>query len=123
MSTPLRFLPLDQIPPEHRESVAEVIRDHTFHRLGETDSFPCRRQPVPQPAQRAAGAADALEGPEYIAGAASEDRPEPLRGNGRLRVIGRLGLRAPNSRGFTSCSRTSTMSALMAPPESKPESS
>ena len=50
-STPRRFLPLDRIPTEHRESVSEVIRDHTFHRLGETDSFPCARQPVSQPAQ------------------------------------------------------------------------
>jgi hypothetical protein len=38
---PAEVLPLDQIPPEHRESVSEVIRDHTFHRLGEPDSFPC----------------------------------------------------------------------------------
>src|SRR5262245_3470045 len=38
---PAQILPLDRIPPEHRESVSEVIRDHTFHRLGETDNFPC----------------------------------------------------------------------------------
>ncbi len=38
---PAQILPLDQIPPEHRESLSEVIRDHTFHRMGETDSFPC----------------------------------------------------------------------------------
>jgi hypothetical protein len=38
---PAQILPLDRIPSEHRESVAEVIRDHSFHRLGETDSFPC----------------------------------------------------------------------------------
>jgi hypothetical protein len=38
---PAQVLPLDQIPPEHRESVSEVIRDHTFHRLGEPDSFQC----------------------------------------------------------------------------------
>jgi hypothetical protein len=38
---PAQILPLDRIPTEHRESVSEVIRDHTFHRLGETDSFPC----------------------------------------------------------------------------------
>ena len=38
---PAQILPLDQIPPEHRENLSEVIRDHTFHRMGETDSFPC----------------------------------------------------------------------------------
>ncbi len=38
---PAQLLPLDQIPPEHRESLTEVIRDHTFHRMGESDSFPC----------------------------------------------------------------------------------
>jgi len=38
---PAQILPLDRIPTEHRESVSEVIRDHTFHRLGETDSFQC----------------------------------------------------------------------------------
>ncbi len=38
---PAQILPLDQIAPEHRESVSEVIREHTFHRLGETDNFPC----------------------------------------------------------------------------------
>ncbi len=38
---PAQVLPLDQIPSEHREGVAEVIRDHSFHRLGESDRFPC----------------------------------------------------------------------------------
>jgi hypothetical protein len=38
---PAQVLPLDQIPSEHRESVSEVIREHSFHRLGETDRFPC----------------------------------------------------------------------------------
>jgi hypothetical protein len=38
---PAQILPLDRIATEHRESVAEVIREHTFHRLGETDRFPC----------------------------------------------------------------------------------
>jgi hypothetical protein len=38
---PAQVLPLEQIPPEHREGVSEVIREHTFHRLGEPDSFPC----------------------------------------------------------------------------------
>ena len=41
---PAQILPLDRIPTEHRESVAEVIREHTFHRLGETDRFPCAPQ-------------------------------------------------------------------------------
>jgi hypothetical protein len=38
---PAQIVPLERIAPEHRESVAEVIRDHTFHRTGETDNFPC----------------------------------------------------------------------------------
>jgi hypothetical protein len=38
---PSQILPLDQLAPEHRETVAEVIRDHSFHRQGESESFPC----------------------------------------------------------------------------------
>ncbi len=38
---PAQVVPLDQIAPERRDVVAEVIRDHTFHRQGETDTFPC----------------------------------------------------------------------------------
>jgi hypothetical protein len=38
---PAQVLPLDQLPGGYRETVAEVIRDHTFHRQGEPESFPC----------------------------------------------------------------------------------
>jgi hypothetical protein len=38
---PAQVLPLDQLAPENREVVAEVIRDHTFHRQGEPESFQC----------------------------------------------------------------------------------
>jgi hypothetical protein len=38
---PAQVLPLSQLPNEHREVVAEVIRDHTFHRQGESEAFPC----------------------------------------------------------------------------------
>jgi hypothetical protein len=38
---PAQIVPLDQISPERRDIVAEVIRDHTFHRQGEADTFPC----------------------------------------------------------------------------------
>ena len=38
---PAQVVPLDQLPGEYRENVAEVIRDHTFHRQGESESFPC----------------------------------------------------------------------------------
>jgi hypothetical protein len=38
---PAALVPLDRIGPEHRESVAETIRDHTIHRKGAPDSFPC----------------------------------------------------------------------------------
>jgi hypothetical protein len=38
---PEQVVPLNQLSPEHRDVVAEVIRDHTFHRQGEPDTFPC----------------------------------------------------------------------------------
>jgi hypothetical protein len=38
---PAQVVPLHEIAAEHREAVAEVIRDHTFHRQGEADAFPC----------------------------------------------------------------------------------
>jgi hypothetical protein len=38
---PSQVLPLDQLPGEYRETVVEVIRDHTFHREGAPESFPC----------------------------------------------------------------------------------
>jgi len=38
---PAQVVPLDQLAPEHREIVSEVIRDHSFHRQGESESFPC----------------------------------------------------------------------------------
>jgi hypothetical protein len=38
---PEQVLPMAQIPPTHREGVAEVIRDHTLHRKGQPETFPC----------------------------------------------------------------------------------
>jgi hypothetical protein len=38
---PTQIVPLDQIVAERREIVAEVIREHTFHRQGDADTFPC----------------------------------------------------------------------------------
>ena len=38
---PAQVVPLDQLPGEYRESISEVIRDYTFHRQGEPESFPC----------------------------------------------------------------------------------
>ena len=38
---PARVLPMDQVPAEFREQVDEVIREHTFHRQGDPESFPC----------------------------------------------------------------------------------
>jgi hypothetical protein len=38
---PAQVVPLDQIAPESRETGAEVIRDHTFHRQGAPDRFAC----------------------------------------------------------------------------------
>jgi hypothetical protein len=41
---PAQIVPLEQLAPGHRETVAEVIRDHTIHRKSATDSFPCNGQ-------------------------------------------------------------------------------
>jgi hypothetical protein len=38
---PAQVVPLDKIAPEHRTGVAEVIREHTFHRQGKPETFPC----------------------------------------------------------------------------------
>ena len=38
---PAMVVPLDKISPEHREAVAEVIREHTLHRKGAAETFPC----------------------------------------------------------------------------------
>jgi hypothetical protein len=38
---PAGLVPLDQMAPEHRENVADVIRDHTIHRKGSPDTFSC----------------------------------------------------------------------------------
>ncbi|MHC5543430.1 hypothetical protein ACYOEI_34845, partial [Singulisphaera rosea] len=38
---PAQVVPLEQIAPEMRESVAEVIRDNTFYRKGAPETFPC----------------------------------------------------------------------------------
>jgi hypothetical protein len=36
-----QVVPLDQLAAEYREPVSEVISDHTFHRQGESETFPC----------------------------------------------------------------------------------
>jgi hypothetical protein len=38
---PAQVVPLDKIPARHRDSVVEVIRDHTIHRKAPADTFPC----------------------------------------------------------------------------------
>ena len=38
---PAEVLPLDQVDSTAREAVAEVIRDNTFNRRGEAETFPC----------------------------------------------------------------------------------
>lgn len=38
---PAQVVPLDQIPVQYRESVAEVIRDNHFHQQSKPDTFPC----------------------------------------------------------------------------------
>ncbi len=39
---PSQVLPLDQLAYEYRESISEVIREHTFHRQGDPESFHCQ---------------------------------------------------------------------------------
>ena len=39
---PAQVVPLEQLAPEYREAVSEVIRDHTFHRQGEPETFQCQ---------------------------------------------------------------------------------
>jgi hypothetical protein len=41
LADPASVVPLDKIAPEHRENVAEVIRDHTLHRKAPPETFPC----------------------------------------------------------------------------------
>lgn len=38
---PSQVIPLDQVAPQVRERVAEVIRDAHFHRQGKAETFPC----------------------------------------------------------------------------------
>ena len=38
---PATVLPMDKIPPAHRAQVSEVIREHTLHKKGAADTFPC----------------------------------------------------------------------------------
>lgn len=38
------IVPLNEIAPQHRESIVEVINSHTFHRQGAPDTFPCNPQ-------------------------------------------------------------------------------
>jgi hypothetical protein len=38
---PAQVVPLDQIAPQFRGSVVEVIREHTFHHQGQPETFPC----------------------------------------------------------------------------------
>ena len=44
---PASVVPLDKIPVQHRESVAEIIRDHTMHRKAPADTFPCNSKVLP----------------------------------------------------------------------------
>src|SRR5699024_4793280 len=38
---PAQVVPMDQVAPQLRASVAEVIRDHSFHQQGKPETFPC----------------------------------------------------------------------------------
>ena len=60
---PATVVPLDKIPPQHREAVVEVIRDHTMHRKAAGRYLPVPLQGLPEPAQRAGDHPGPLEGP------------------------------------------------------------
>ncbi|HEU5117346.1 MAG TPA: hypothetical protein VFT74_11945, partial [Isosphaeraceae bacterium] len=38
---PNSILPMNEVPAPLRESVADVIRDNSFHEQGKPDTFPC----------------------------------------------------------------------------------
>jgi hypothetical protein len=38
---PSEIVPMEQISPERRDEVAEIIRDHSFRRQGKPETFPC----------------------------------------------------------------------------------
>src|SRR5690606_6695180 len=38
---PDQVVPMAQVPPQHREAVADLIRDPTLHQKGQADTFPC----------------------------------------------------------------------------------
>ena len=41
VNDPFAVVPMGSLAPQHRDAVAEVIRDHHFHRKGDAESFPC----------------------------------------------------------------------------------
>jgi hypothetical protein len=40
---PASVLPIAQIPAAYRDQVAEVVAEHTLHRRGKSDAFPCNK--------------------------------------------------------------------------------
>ncbi len=38
---PSLVIPMEQIAPQQREAVSDVIRNHSFHQKGKTETFPC----------------------------------------------------------------------------------
>ena len=91
---PAQVLPLDQLAPQHREAVSEVIRDHTFHRQGETETFPCHGSLYLSLLNEPLVPLTLWKDLSRIAGAASEGWAGPLRRDRRRGRLGGLGLRA-----------------------------
>ena len=78
---PALVLPLDKIPPQHRESVVEIIRDHTIHRKGRRRYLPLPLEGLPEPAERAGDHPGALAGPRRLRPSGSgSSTPTAIRG-------------------------------------------
>ncbi len=80
---------------EHREAVAEVIRDHTFHRQGDAETFACPASLylslLNEPAMTVALWKDLSDTPVQLQKVAAES----LRGGRRVGIDGFMGVRVP----------------------------
>ena len=75
---PAEVVPLDQLAPQHREIVAEVIRDHMFHRQGEPETFQCHGNLYLNLLNEPLVPLSLVERPERITRPASKGRTRPL---------------------------------------------
>ncbi len=92
---PAQVVPLDKIPPQHRDAVVEVIRDHTMHRKAAADTFPCHSKVylslLNEPAITLALWQDLAASPVKL----KQIDAQPLSGDRRRRGHGDLGILYP----------------------------